>query len=215
MARLHVALCCALLLLRPCQCFQIVRGPNGNVAAARGNVAVARSHVAMAGFGAGSGASKKGGKKVNKKPAEKKAQLSPKRQWDIFKELRSGSAPIKSVFAKLPDEGASWIWVGEVSAKEPNTPEQSATVHKRLILEHAVRCNPSLTARARELICGIAPTAEDEPEILPKQDTASLPPPQSCGYEGKEDSASGYYVTYGAASEAFTGSSKKLGMGGF
>lgn len=174
--------------------------------------------VQMAGFGAGGG-SKSGGKaKAGKsKTASKapKAQLSPKRQWDIFTELQKadGTSSI-AVFAKLPEDDAQWYFCGEVNAAKPATPEQSAAVHKRLILEHAVRCNPVLTARARELVCGTAPSEEDPaPTILPKQ--GELPKPQEVGFFGKPDTASGYYVNYGAASEAFTGSSKKLGMGGF
>ena len=81
-----------------------------------------------------------------------------------------------------------------------------------LVLEHAVRCNPVLTSRSRELVCGIALTAADEPVPLAKVD---VPKGLRAGYEGTPDEGSGYYVTYGAASDAFTGNSKKLGMGGF
>ena len=179
---------------------------------------VRSSAASMAGFG-GAGKAKKGGKAKAKSSgkaavAPKKAALSPKRQWDIFKELQKAGAPSCSVFAKLPDDDAKWFWCGEVNCVASATPEKSAAVHKRLILEHAVRCNPVLTARSRELLCGTAPGEEAEPTVLAKQE-GELPPPQDVGFAGKADTASGYYVMYGAASEAFTGSSKKLGMGGF
>jgi len=181
-----------------------------------GALRTARVHVhSMAGFGGAaskSGKSKKGGGKgAGKAKSPGKAPLSPKRQWDIFRDQID--APKVSVFARLPDEDARWFWCGEVNAAPPATAEQSAAVHKRLILEHAVRCNPVLTARAKELQLGVAPDEDAEPALLPKQE--DLPPPQAVGFSGKPDTASGYYVTYGAASEAFTGSSKKLGMGGF
>ena len=177
------------------------------------NSARGSSMQMMAGFG-GAGGKTKGGKTKAKgkggAAAAKKAALSPKRQWDIFRELQKDGAPSLSVFAL---DGDKSYWCGEVNAAAPATMEQSAAVHKRLILEHAVRCNPALTPRARELTLGVATSAEDAPEPLPKQE--KLPAPQSVGYAGKADPSSGYYVTYGAASEAFTGSSKKLGMGGF
>ena len=117
--------------------------------------------AAMAGFGGAGGASKpaakkaKGGKKAAaSKPAA--AKLSPKRQWDIFRELRDQGVEPMSVFAKLPDDDAKWVWVGEVAAAAPATAEQAANVHKRLILEHAARAYPALLPRARDLVCGIA-----------------------------------------------------------
>ena len=103
--------------------------------------------------------------------------------------------------------------MGEVSAEAPGTNEQAAQLHKRLILEHTVRCKPTLMPRSRELICGIAESASDaEPVPLKK---CEVPSTLRAGYAGTPDPASGYYVTYGAASDAFTGASKKLGMGGF
>ena len=164
----------------------------------------------MAGFGGGaakpSGAksAKKGGKK-----ASPKKQLSPKRQWDIYRELvDEGSTPTE-VFAQIPD--GKWISCGEVVAQAPGTAAQAAQVHKRLILEHAVRCNPVLTPKKTELICGIAGD-DGEPTVLAKQE---VPDTLRAGYFGTPDPSSGYYVMYGAASEGFTGSAKKAGMGGY
>ena len=88
----------------------------------------------------------KGGKKGGAKPkVDKKATLSPRRQWDKFKELVSGGAPRHRVYAQL--EG-KWTECGEI-AVSGGTAAQGAQFNKRLILEHAVRINPALTVRAR------------------------------------------------------------------
>ena len=137
--------------------------------------------IQMAGFG---GASSKGkGKKA--KPAAKEAPLSPKRQWDKFKELVSGGAPRVKVFAQLDDK---FIEVGDVAVDASGTSAQAAQFNKRLILEHAVRVNPSLQLRARELKLGVA-GADGSAEALPKQD---VPSGLSCGFEGLPDSTGKY-----------------------
>jgi len=166
----------------------------------------------MAGFGAaGKGKASKAKSKSKAKPAPA-AKLSPKRQWDIHRELVKAGQEAAYVFARLPDDDASWIPMGEVSAEAPGTKEQAAQLHKRLILEHTVRCKPTLMPRSRELICGVAESADAEPVPLQK---CEVPQNLRAGYAGTPDTASGYYVTYNAASDAFTGTSKKLGMGGF
>jgi len=165
----------------------------------------------LAGFGAAAkkGAAKpKASKKGAKKAAPKKA-LSPKRQWDVYTELVSAGATPATVYAQLPD--SKWIDCGEVAVEAPGTIAQAAQMHKRLILEHAVRCNPGLTPRKTELVCGIS-GSDDEPVALEKVD---VPEKLRSGYKGTPDESSGYYCFVGAASEGFTGNAKKAGMGGF
>lgn len=165
----------------------------------------------MAGFG---GAAPKGKGKAGKraKPAAA-AALKPKAQWDNFRELVRKSEPT-AVFATLPGSD-KWYEVGEVVAAGGASAAQAAQLHKRLILEHAVRVYPSLTPSARELQLGVAESAGAEPTApLAKCDVPDGLK-ERAGFAGKPDPASGYYVTYAAASDAFTGSSKKLGMGGF
>jgi hypothetical protein len=135
----------------------------------------------MAGFG-GAGAKKAGAKKAK---VDKKAALSPRRQWDKFKDLVSSGADRHKVFARLDDK---FYECGDV-AVAGGTVAQAAQYNKRLILEHAVRVNPALTLRARELITGIA-GADGEPEVLEKQEKA--PDGMECGFEGLAD-ASGMY----------------------
>ena len=154
----------------------------------------------MAGFGGGAKPVKK---KAGKKAAPKK-QLSPKRQWDVYRELVDQGSAKAEVFAQTPDSG-KWIPCGEVAVEKAGTLKQAAQMHKRLILEHAVRCNPALSSKAKELVCGIA-GADGEPEVLTKEE---VPDKLRAGYYGTPDEPSGYYVMYGAASEGFTGSAKK------
>lgn len=157
----------------------------------------------MAGFGAAKGKSSP----AKKGPAKK--QLSPKRQWDIYRELIGNGEQPGTVYAGLPD--GKWIACGQVVSESPGTVAQAAQLHKRLILEHAVRCNPALSPVKKQLTCGIE-NADGSPELLGKQ---TLPEGLRAGYYGTPDTASGYYVTYGAASEAFTGKGKKAGLGGY
>ena len=144
----------------------------------------------MAGFGApaakGSKGSKKGSK-TSKKGVGKTAELSPKRQWDKFKELVSVGAERHAVFAQLDDK---WTVVGSVAVASPGTAAQAAQFNKRLILEHAPRVNPALQLRAKELVCGLA-GADGEPEALTKQEVATS---LECGFEGAPD-ATGKYAS--------------------
>ncbi|KAL1521127.1 hypothetical protein AB1Y20_022681 [Prymnesium parvum] len=155
------------------------------------------SRLVLSGFG-----------NAKKRPPPKK-QLSPKRQWDVYRELLEQGAEPTPVYARSP--GGTWIGCGQVAVQSPGTSGQAAQMHKRLILEHAVRCNPSLTAVKAQLVCGVL-GPDGEPVELEKQE---VPTGLRAGYYGTPDAMSGYYMTYDAASEAFTGSTKKAGMGGF
>jgi len=175
----------------------------------------------MAGFGGPKpAASKKKAAKGGPVKKTKGAALQPKRQWDVYRKLvnEQGTVPA-SVFALVPGEEEKWIEVGRVVADPAaGTAEQAAQMHKRLILEHAVRCHPVLAPKSNSLRCGIKigdAGDESQPSVLQKVEVPDSLTQQACGFEGKEDPVSGYYCTYGAASEAFTGGSKKLGMGGF
>lgn len=140
---------------------------------------------ALAGFG---GASSKG---KSKKTKAKEASLSPKRQWDKFKELVSSGAPRVKVYAQLDEK---WTEVGDVAVDASGTSAQAAQFNKRLILEHAVRVNPALQLRARELQLGIE-GSDGSPEALAKQ---SVPLGLSCGFEGLPDSTGKYAKVRGA-----------------
>merc|ERR1719399_397285 len=96
----------------------------------------------MAGFGAPAAKGKaKGGK-----------EIAPKRQWDQYKALvKSGAKPV-AVFAKLDN---AWAEVGSVAVSS-GPPAQAAQLQKRLILEHAVRVEPTFASRGRELELGVA-----------------------------------------------------------
>jgi len=134
----------------------------------------------MAGFGAPAKSSSKAkGKKV--------AKLGVKRQWDRFKDLVSGGAARNPVYARLP--GEEWTKVGEVACDESTTVAAAAQLHKRLILEHAVRVAPLLVQRAKELECGYSSTGEPEPALLTKCEPADV---ASCGFEGMPDASSRY-----------------------
>ena len=152
-------------------------------------VACRHGAVSMAGFGAapkGKGSAKgKKGAKSKKAAAPPSAELSPKRQWDRFKELVSGGAPRTAVFASLDDK---WTEVGDVAVASPGTPEQAAQFNKRLILEHAPRVKPALRLRARELVVGIV-GADGEPVALAKQE---VPADLESGFEGAPDSSGMY-----------------------
>ena len=199
----------ALCALTLCDALQLAPLPTAN----RGSIA-ARSSAArcipeahrMAGFGGAAPASKgKKGKSGKKgKAASKPANdVSPKRQWDRFKELVSDGAPRIKVYAQLDE---SWTEVGDVAVKAPGTGAMAAMFNKRLILEHAVRVKPSLTLRARELKAGFA-GADGEPELLTKQE---MPADLLCGFEGLPDSSGMYSkvkpTTHGSDPTAIIGS---------
>ena len=143
----------------------------------------------MAGFGAsastGSKTKKKKGAGGGAKAA--KTELSPKRQWDKFKDLVSDGAERVAVYAKLPDD--KWIEVGEVAVGAKGTAAQAAQFNKRLILEHAPRVHPPFGLRAKDLIAGIAGD-DGQPEVLTRQE---VPDGLKCGFEGAPD-ASGKYA---------------------
>lgn len=104
---------------------------------------------AMAGFGGGTPAAGKGKSKgKGKGAATVKAKISPKRQWDVYRELiKEGATPV-SVFAKLPDED-KWYDAGRVVAATPGTGEEAAQYHKSAF---AMGIDPSvgLTLVARQ-----------------------------------------------------------------
>lgn len=141
----------------------------------------------MAGFGAAAGGSGKKAKAAGgKKKVAKPADLSPKRQWDKFKELVSDGAPRVKVYGGLDGK---WVEVGEVAVKaNSGTAEQAAQFNKRLILEHAPRVELVWKLKARELVVGIA-GSDGEPTLLTKQD---VPEGLSCGFEGAPDSTGMY-----------------------
>ena len=179
-ALLHLLTLCALLQL--CTAFQ------PGALAGRAVTSTRAAHARMAGFGASK--PKKGGGK--KKGSAKKAvratamDVSPKRQWDKFKELVSSGEKRTAVFAQLDGK---WTEVGDVAVAPPATAAQAAQVNKRLILEHAPRVKPALQLRSKELVAGIA-GADGEPELLTKQE---VPEGIVCGFEGAAD-ASGMYA---------------------
>ena len=145
----------------------------------------------MAGFGGAAAPSKKkaGAKKGKKAKAPKAEGLSPKRQWDIFKELVSGGQPRHPVFARLDDN--DWVEVGDVAVAAGGTAEQAAHAQKRLALEHAPRVAPKLALRAKDLVLGVAEKEGDE-VVLVKKPAEVLPEGVACGFEGRPDSSGMY-----------------------
>ena len=135
--------------------------------------------IRMAGFGAPAGG------KSAKQAVAAKTELSPKRQWDKFKELLADGSPRHRVFVQLDDK---WTEVGEVAVAPPGTPAQAAQYNKRLIMEHAPRVAPALALRSTELKLGIEGD-NGEPVLLTKQE---VPDKLMCGFEGEAD-ASGKY----------------------
>jgi hypothetical protein len=136
------------------------------------------AQIRMAGFGAPAG-----GKSA--KPVVAKTELSPKRQWDKFKELVADGSPRHRVFVQLDDK---WTEVGDLAVAPPGTPAQAAQYNKRLIMEHASRVAPALALRSTELKLGIE-GENGEPVLLTKQE---VPDKLMCGFEGEAD-ASGKY----------------------
>ena len=183
-------------------------------------------HVTMmAGFGGGakpsSKASKGKGKSKGAQTAASKRQLSPKRQWDVHTQLVKDGATQAAVHAYLPPAAGAegdgqWLEVGTVSVGAGGTLEQAARLNKRFILEHAVRLNPALTPRSKELQCGLsaAGKADAPPSLLAKG--VEVPDDLVAGFCGTPHPPSGYYVHYdGAAADAFVaGSSKRAGRSG-
>ena len=165
-----------LSLVASSQCFQ------PSLSAALRPAARSTLSPQMAGFGGA--AAKKGGRKGAKPKVDKKAGLSPRRQWDKFKELVSDGASRHKVYAQFEDK---WTEAGEI-AVSGGTAAQGAQFNKRLILEHAVRVNPSLLLHARELTAGVE-GADGEPAAFGKQE---IPAGIVSGFEGLPD-ASGMY----------------------
>lgn len=136
--------------------------------------------VAMAGFGA---APKKGAKKKAAAP------LSPKKQWDRYKALVKGGATPCGVFARARGDEA-WVKVGSVAvAPDPRVSlPAGVAVHKRLILEHAVRVAPKLSPKAKELECGFA-VGDAAPKALERPEPAAA---ADAGFEGLPDPSARY-----------------------
>ena len=147
-------------------------------AAVRNGPTAIGAQIRMAGFGAPAG-----GKSA--KPVVAKTELSPKRQWDKFKELVADGSPRHRVFVQLDDK---WTEVGDLAVAPPGTPAQAAQYNKRLIMEHASRVAPALALRSTELKLGIE-GENGEPVLLTKQE---VPDKLMCGFEGEAD-ASGKY----------------------
>ena len=145
-------------------------------AAVRNGPTAIGAQIRMAGFGAPAG-----GKSAN----VAKTELSPKRQWDKFKELVADGSPRHRVFVQLDDK---WTEVGDLAVAPPGTPAQAAQYNKRLIMEHASRVAPALALRSTELKLGIE-GENGEPVLLTKQE---VPDKLMCGFEGEAD-ASGKY----------------------
>ena len=145
----------------------------------------------MAGFGGGGGgaaAGKKKGKKAGAAAASKPAvaSLSPKKQWDRFKDHRKAGVDPVVVYARVKGTDA-WLEVGDVTASDGATSGGSVQTQKRLILEHAVRVHPVLLPKARELECGL--DAGGSTVVHEKTQAAEA---ASSGFVGRAD-ASGRY----------------------
>lgn len=134
-----------------------------------------RSMPTMAGFGAKPAA------------AEKRPELTAKRQANVFAALVKAGEPQSSVFAKL--DGGEWQLVGRVAAA-PGSAALAAQVNKRLILEHAARMEPSLSLRARELVAGVASGPDAAPVALARLE---VPAGFRSGFVGERD-PSGFYT---------------------
>ena len=94
------------------------------------------------------------------------------RQRDRFVEQCEDGAAKHAVFAR-PTGDRDWVEIGHVTAVGQVSPEQSARLQKRLILEWAVRLHKPLQPQAEILECGIVldTTEEDaEPTMLEAAD---------------------------------------------
>ena len=81
-----------------------------------------------------------------------------------------------------------------------------ATMGSRsLVLEHAVRLNPVLTPKARELELGYS--LDGKHVVVSTKDDKKV----QAGYFGKPDPPSGYYVKFSAASERSSSASQEAG----
>lgn len=147
----------------------------------------ARAAVSMAGFGGSSAAGKKGKKK---KSAPSKAPLSPRSQWDRYREHRDEDFPTTTVFARVR-ETEGWFEVGDVTSAAGDL-EGAVQAQKRLILEHAVRVRVDLSAKARDLECGyeISGTVK----ACAKAEAAEA---GTCGFQGRADLTGRYGKTEG------------------
>ena len=153
----------------------------------------------MAGFGGGAAKGKSSNSKKGKKTT-KSGGVTVKRQWDIFRELRSSDKVLTtSVYAKLPEDDAKWMNVGGVIVEAPGNRQQAVFLQKRLILEHAALLHPTLAARSRELICGFSETgAETEKvEAIVTLEKTDVPEGLRAGFQGLPDPKSGAYMLQG------------------
>ena len=189
--------------------------PPAMVRPAQNRVAMMRQPdvAMMAGFGGGGGA-KKGGAKAAKKTGakdrgksagkDKTAALSPKRQWDVFTKMMSDGASKFEVYARVQGE-EKWYDCGSVSVADTADAQAATFMHKRLVLEHAVRLNPVLTPKARELELGYS--LDGKHVVVSTKDDKKV----QAGYFGKPDPPSGYYVKFSAASERSSSASQEAG----
>lgn len=135
----------------------------------------------MAGFGPAP--------KLDKKAKKAGSTLSMKRQWDRYKALVSSDGTSKaSVFAR-PRDASDWAAVGTVAFSKDTSVEGAVTLHKRLILEHAVRVKPVFAPKARDLEVGLA-VGNAAPVALAKAEAADV---KAAGFEGLPDATARYY----------------------
>lgn len=135
----------------------------------------------MAGFGGG------GVKATSKSKKSKTTSLSPKKQWERFKQHRKVGIPATTVYARVSG-GDTWYNVGDITVSPPGAVAGAVQVQKRLILEHAVRVHPQLLPKARELEPGV----ESEDGTTQSLEKSQPVDAADAGFVGRAD-ASGRY----------------------
>lgn len=164
----------------------------------------------MAGFGVAAANKKKSGKKEVAKPV---AKLSMRRQWDRFNELVGSGAPRTPVYARASGD-KEWTAVGYVASAEGIGAASAVQLHKRFILEHAVRVSPKLQLKVKTLECGYATGVDEEKSLLEKGTTPADAP--DAGFEGLPDPSARYAALNNIDNvKKMDQSASKMPMGGY
>jgi len=154
--------------------------------AQRARPVTSASATMMAGFGR-EPAGKGKGKKKTVAPA--KVPLSPRSQWDRYREHRDANLPAIAIFARVRDAEGSWFEVGDLTSLAGDV-DGAVQAQKRLILEHAVRVRVDLLPKARELECGYE--VDGTVQVCPKAVAAEL---GTCGFQGRAEPTGRYGKT--------------------
>lgn len=155
----------------------------------------------MAGFGGGGGGMGGNKNKKNKKKAAP-ATLKPKKQWDRYAGYKSATLYKVGVRVVNDKEDNEWLETGKVKTKNDEVAvDMAVMVQRGIIAEHSKRLYPLKVLPKDKVEWGYSAVVKPEQgdwTLIGKDDVKDIPAgtEKIIGFEGKPDSASGFYCHY-------------------